>query len=233
MAEIKILVPEYWPEFAVTSYFRQGDKGAHGKHRAIDITPIWSGSKDNASPFWFIYFQTANLLWAAMRYGKVYISQPPLCPHIHIDVDQSVSIMGVEQTLPVNGKCKFNRLLLAVDKNDVFANIKFGHRVRELSEAFQSDWSELKEHYRYKFTKNSKFITVHGGKEIDDVTLQKKLTSVFGDGSFSQKIWDVAAQLAGLQSADDAPKPGGFAILAAIGFGAYLLMQDQSSDRQA
>lgn len=231
MATIKIRVPGYWPEFAVTSYYRPGDKGAHGKHRAIDITPIWSGSKDNDSAFWFVYFKTATLLWSAMRFGRVYIAQPPHCPHIHIDLDKTASMMGVEQTLPVNGKCQFNRLLLSVNKNNVFDNIKFGQRVRDLSDAYISAWTNIKEDYRYKFTKNSKYITVHGGNVISEQDLQAKLDSIFGDGSNMQVVYDVAAQIAGLQSADDFPSAGGFAVVALLGAALFFLAKDETPKR--
>jgi len=231
MAVIKILVPDYWPEFAVTSYYRPGDKGAHGKHRAIDIAPIWSGSKDNDSAFWFVYFKTAALLWSAMRFGRVYIAQPPHCPHIHIDVDPTASIMGVEQTLPVNGNCQFNRLLLSVNKNEVFSNIKFGHNVRKLSDAFMSGWMNVREDFKYKITANSKYITVNGGKHIGEADLQNKLDSVFGDGSNMQKVYDAAAQIAGFQSSDELPSAGGFAVVALLGAALYFIAKDETSKR--
>jgi len=227
MAQIRILVPDYWPEFAVTSYYRPEDKGAHGKHRAIDIWPIWSGSKDNDSPFWFIYFETANLLWAAMRYGKVYISQPPFCPHFHIDVDHSVAIAGVEQTLPKNGKCVFNRLLLTGNRANYSDFQSFVSRVGQLSSAYRTTWANIRDQYKYGTKSDEKYITVHGGKHISDAELQTKLDAVFGDGSATQAIADQAAKIAGYMTGDDLK--GGLAMAAIIGAGLYFLAKDETS----
>lgn len=228
MATIKIRVPGYWPEFAVTSYFRQGDKGAHGEHRAIDITPIWPFvDKDNDSPFWFIYFETANLLWAAMRYGRVYISQPPFCPHFHIDVDPTVAIAGVEQTLRVNGKCQFNRLLLSGNRADYSNFQNFAKRVGELSGAFRSTWAKIRDQYKYGTHGNEKYITVRNNGLIGEADLQSKLDAVFGDGSATQAIADQAAKIAGYMTGDDLK--GGLAMAAIIGAGLYFLAKDETS----
>jgi len=230
MASIKILVPDYWPEFAVTSYYRPGDKGAHGKHRAIDITPIWPFvDKDNDSPFWFIYFETANLLWAAMRYGRVYISQPPLCPHFHIDVDPTVAIAGVEQTLKVNGKCKFNRLLLSGNRANYSDFQQFVTRVGQLSKAYRTTWANIRDQYKYGTKSDEKYITVHGGKHISDAELQTKLDAVFGDGSGTQAIADQAAKIAGYMTGSDLT--GGLAIAAILGAALFFLAKDETPKR--
>lgn len=226
MAKIKISVPDYWPEFAVTSYYRPGDKGAHGKHRAIDIAPIWSGSKDNDSAFWFIYFETANLLWAAMRVGRVYISQPPLCPHFHIDIDLSVAIAGVEQTVPQNGKCVFNRLLLSGNRANYSEFQAFASRVGQLSAAYRTTWAKIRDQYQYGTGSDKKYITVRNSGLISEADLQAKLDTVFGDGSAMQAIADQAAKIAGYMTADDLK--GGFAIAAILGAALYFLTQDKT-----
>lgn len=225
MAIIKIRVPDYWPEFAVTSYYRSGDSGAHSKHRAIDITPVWSGSKDNSSPFWFIYFETANLLWAAMRYGRVYISQPPYCPHFHIDVDPSAAIAGVEQTLPQNGNCVFNRLLLTGNRANYSDMQSFFQRVGQLSTAYRSTWAKIRDQYRYGTHGNEKYITVRNSGLIGEADLQSKLDAVFGDGSATQAIADQAAKIAGYMTGDDIK--GGVAMLALLGAAAFFLIKDK------
>ena len=229
MATIKIRVPDYWPEFAVTSYFRQGDKGAHGKYRAIDIAPVWSGSKDNSSPFWFIYFETANLLWAAMRYGRVYIAQPPNCPHIHIDVDSSTATAGIEQTLPVNGKCQFNPLLLSGNLADYSNFQNFAKRFGELSGAFRSTWAEIRDQYKYGTHGNEKYITVRNSGLIGEQDLQSKLDAVFGDGSGTQAIADQAAKIAGYMTGSDLT--GGLAIAAILGAALFFLAKDETPKR--
>ena len=85
MAQIKIRVPDAWPDFAVTSHHRPEDMGSHSQRGgAIDIQPIWPGSWEPSSPVWFYYYQTFMLLIAAQRHGMLRIAVPPDCPHFHI-----------------------------------------------------------------------------------------------------------------------------------------------------
>lgn len=230
MAQIKIRVPDAWPDFFVTSYYRPGDKGSHGQYRAIDIAPVWQGSKDRKSPFWFYLYQTANLLWAAQRHGVIYLAAPPNCPHIHIDTRQDVARMGIEYSAPVNGKCQYVTHW-SVDKLKYFQNLEFQRKVRDDigKDYWSSIWQEW-ERIKYGFSIGKKYITVHNNGAIGEADLQAKLDSVFGNGSLSQQIADNAAQVIGYTNssaaASDLAGPG---ILAALAIGAFFLLRENST----
>lgn len=239
MALIKIKVPDYWPDFVVTSYYRPGDPGAHGKYRAIDISPRWSGPRDPKSPYWFIYFQTAFLLWGAQRHGKIYIAQPPYCPHIHIDTIEGVSRMGVEFTKPdAAGNCRVltdsagNALIYSVDRLSIIENTQFmKHIENDVGKPYLLNWAQVYQDYKYKFSSNVKYITVLNNGQIGESDLQTKLDSIFGDGSTSQWFLDNVAQLANYTNAGEAGKAiGGLGLLGVFALAAYFLMQHNSPD---
>jgi hypothetical protein len=228
MAQIKIRVPRDWPDFFVTSYYRPGDKGSHGQFRAIDIAPIWPGSKDKKSPFWFYLYQTANLLWAAQRHGVIYLSAPPNCPHIHIDTIKGVSRMGIEYSARINGNCKYVSHW-SVDKLNYLQNVQFMNKVKnEIGEDYWSsiwqEWNRIK----YVFSRGEKYITVYNNHAIGEEDLQAKLESVFGDGSLSQSIADNAAQLLNYTNSSEAASAiSGIALMAAIAVGALFVMREK------
>jgi len=232
MAQIKIKVPAYWPDFVVTSYFRdpkQGHTGAHTKHRALDIAPVWpSGDRGKKSPFWFYLYQTANLLWAAQRHGVIYLAAPPNCPHIHIDTITGVSRMGIEYSAPANGKCQYVTHW-SVNKLDYLQNVQFMHKVKnDIGDGYWSgiwqEWNRIK----YGFSRGEKFITVYNNQAIGEADLQAKLDSVFGDGSLSQSIADNAAQIINYTNSTEAASAlGGVGLLAALAVGAFFLMRDK------
>jgi hypothetical protein len=228
MAQIKIRVPEYWPDFLVTSYYRPGDSGSHGKYRAIDIAPLWSGSRDRKSAFWFYLYQTANLLWAAQRHGVIYLAAPPNCPHIHIDTLRGVSRMGIEYSAPVNGDCKYVTSW-SVDRLKYFENLEFMRKVRDDigKDYWSSIWHEWNR-IKYGFSRGTKYITVHNNNAIGEEDLQSKLDSVFGDGSMSQTIVDNAAQIIGYTNATEAASGfSGFAVLGLLAVAAFFLLKEK------
>lgn len=237
MAQIKIRVPRDWPDFTVTSYYRPGDKGSHGQFRAIDIAPVWSGSKDKKSPFWFYLYQTANLLWAAQRHGVIYLAAPPNCPHIHIDTIKGVSRMGIEYSAPVNGNCKYVTHW-SVNKIDYLQSVQFMHKVRDdIGEGYWSgiwqEWTRIK----YGFSRGEKYITVKNNGAIGEADLQAKLDSVFGDGSKWQTIADNAAQLIDFTNGEELKdkvieKGAGFVIgIAALAFLYFYLKDNKNTNR--
>lgn len=237
MAIIKIKVPAHWPDFSVTSYFRdpkQGHTGAHTKHRALDITPIWPvNDLGKKSPFWFYYYQTFNLLVAAMRHGVVRMAAPPQCPHIHIDTRRDVAQFGIELVMRQGGQCVY-KTHWQVDRQTVFESTRAMQKIRDtLGKNYWGNIWNLWESMKYDWQRNRKYIIVHANGQIGETDLQAKLDSVFGDGSNSQRVFDIASQMIGLTNSSDAadklPSAGGFATVALLAVAAFFLIR---SDRQ-
>lgn len=235
MAQIKVKVPEHWPDFAVTSHHRPGSKGQHKeKFGAIDIAPIWPESdKSKTSKYWFYYYQTFNLLVAAIRQGKVRMAAPPQCPHYHIDTRLIEPQFGVEWVVPVNGICTY-KAHWELKRNN-FLDLEEGMRkIRVvLGKNYWNNIWNIWESVKYDFTLPGKYITVFGGREIDDANLQIILDNVFGDGEHMSYILDEAAKMIGFTNSTEAkdklPSAGGFATVALLAVAAFFLIR---SDRK-
>lgn len=236
MAQIKIRVPRDWPDFTVTSYYRPGDKGSHGKRGgALDITPIWPTKPDKSSPFWFYYYQTFVMLVAAQRYGVLRMAVPPECPHFHISTNKNIARFGAELTQKrkdINGKSHCVTVLhWDVDNRKHLERIDGLNKIRHVIgnnywASIYGTWQDLK----YKFSKNEKYITVHalpGVNGINEHELQTLLDDLFGDGSNWQYFKDQASQIIGYLNKDEAPDFGGGLVLAALAVGAFFLMREK------
>jgi len=213
MAEIYLKVPEAWPDFQVTSYKRK--TGTHAKGFAFDIAISGNWDKGPGSTYWYYYFETIFMLWAAQRRGRVWLAAPPFCSHYHIDTEPNQAYMGLEWTYPrkqPNGKteCVYNNHIEQMKVSDaqgVFANAvdynSWFRMVREAAEPFVKSWANEKLRIGSLFTKNSKWIGVSSNGLIPERDLQAKLINTFGDGGTWQYVADNVSQLLSYQNADD------------------------------
>jgi hypothetical protein len=202
MAKIFISVPSDWPDFVVTSYYRP--KGSHSNYKTFDIAIQGTFDRSPGSIYWFYYFQTAFLLWAAQRQGKVNLAAPPDCPHFHLENDPAFSRMGIEWIKYSKGQCNFITST-SVNRLNYLENLNFFKRVRyDLGKNYFDTFRNWAREIEYKFTSNEKYITVNANGVIGEADLQKKLIDLFGNGSMASTIADNAAQIIGYTNAEAA-----------------------------
>lgn len=199
MATLFISVPKDWPDFVVTSYYRK--QGSHSTYKAFDIAIKGNFDRSPGSIYWFYYFQTAFLLWAAQRQGKVNIAAPPDCPHFHLENDPSFSRMGIEWIKYSKGNCNYLHSV-SVNRLSYSENLNFFKRVRkDLGKDYYDTWKNWAREIEYKLTSNAKYITVNANGIIGEADLQNKLLEMFGNGSAASAIADNAAQIIGYTNA--------------------------------
>lgn len=208
MAQIRVYVPSYWPNFKVTSHIRE--TGSHASGSAVDIAIDSSMSRELGGAYWFYYLHTYFILWAAQRKGIVNFARPPECPHIHINDLVNENQTGIEDVRYINNDCTYIGLLAYYKKPAGFsAQIadlpgawSYMNKVKAVAGPYVNSWRNYGRTLELDFSIKNKYITVSNNGKISESDLQKKLDSVFGDGSASQTILDNTAQVVGYMNGD-------------------------------
>ena len=106
------------PELVITSFYRAGSAGTHGRHEAIDLMisnfrdiewPAGAGMPDaiaQADNYYFsVYFDLYQRLNTP---GKIRFAVPYDCMHYHIDESETAGLKtaGYEVIKEVDGRCK-------------------------------------------------------------------------------------------------------------------------------
>lgn len=213
MAKIFVKVPAHWPDLKVSSYIR--DKGSHSTGAAIDLAFAQTSPPLDRSPggnFWFYYFQTAHLLWAAQRSGVVNIARPPDCPHFHCELNPKLHRMGIEDTRYINADCvyigmlaKFDMPAIAeVSADLVKESVAFVRKVHAAGGDYVGGFNNYMRQLALTLEKPQKYISVDPNGKISESDLQRRLIVQFGDDSTSQAVADNVSHMIGYVSAEDA-----------------------------
>lgn len=223
MAQIYITVPDYWPDFVVTSYERN-DGGSHSTHTAIDIAITGIADKSPGSKYWYYYIQTVIWLWAAQRRGVVRFAAPPKCPHFHIEDTDKKFEVGFEfisynaQLGCHMGKDSYVKSWPANQVGQLISNMRKSSIMQAYIASFLNFYREI----GVTLSSHPRYLQVKSNGAIGERDLQNKLVNIFGDGTVSQRIKDKAARLVGYMNADEAPD---LLMWAGMAGGAYLLYQ--------
>ncbi len=233
MAVLPVNVPAYWPDLKVTS-FKRGT-GSHATGNALDIAlDMPNASRAKGSKYWFFYFLTIEMLWMIQRRGRVRAAIPPQCPHFHLETGNEKPFIGMELV-------RFDKKTSSCIAENIYevpkTETKLANQfVDDFNEKFAEPYTGLtveriKASWEYLTTPNTKQIKVNGNGLIGENDLSDRFSILFGNGSTSQVIADMASQVLNYENSTalrEAVEPWvGVALLAAIAGGAYWLAREE------
>lgn len=233
MAFLPVSVPAYWPDFKVTSHKRA--TGSHSTGNALDITlDLANASREKGAKYWFFYFLTIEMLWLVQRRGRVRAAIPPQCPHFHLETGSEKPFIGMELVRfdKKTGQCVAENVY-QVPKTETALSNQF---VDDFNAKFAEPYTGLtveriKASWEYLTTPNTKQIYVNPNGQIGENDLKDRFSMLFGDGSTSQVIADMASQVLNYDNSTalkEAVQPWvGLALVAAIAGGAYWIAREQ------
>lgn len=236
MAYFPIPVPQWWPDFKVTSYKR--GSGSHATGYAVDITLDWSGDRSEKSSYWYYYFQTISWLWIRQRRGECRFAVPPNCPHYHLYSNAKLSY-GYELITPVKVNGKWDCQLLRPEHLQKWSPQDFQKKYNEfisnpVISKYVHTWKNTQHIFFQATSKDEKRIYVNPNAQIDDKTLQSIIDSMYTE-QYDTMIYDAIAREAGWDNYDDAKnaassalKIAKYAFFAFVGLYVYNLFTRRS-----
>lgn len=235
-AELPFVVPSYFPDLQVTSYYR-AQSPSHSNYRSVDLALKSNLSREKGSLYWFYYFGIIEILWRWQRRGILRVAAPPDCPHYHLELSTEQNLAGVEtikavQVSPGKWNCQYISHFNVKNTSGVekwaWIDVFREHYVQPwIPGTAATLWESLKNNVGQTTYKR---IRVYTNGYIDRDDLQNKLNSMFGTGEITQLFADTISQWSGYQNFDelkkDFPKKLNWLWLGALLAGAYYIARE-------
>ena len=209
MAFLPIEFPDDWPDFVVTSHKRP--TGSHALGNAIDITPIWpADDMGPGSKFWYYYFHTFFVLWAAQSKGITRLAVPPTCPHYHIVLKPSVNVVGLEWMERITDKktgekhchtyyhrdvSKYDAMKSIEFHNFIMNEVSTGNKKGKYYGNWRSVWADLG--HKFDFSKK-KVEVIPNQDSLSDEYLQQLLNVMYGESTITRVLDQLTHIVTGL-----------------------------------